>query len=109
MSPILKCAIFVIIFVFTTESANILMISSLVSPSYHRWNLELINELAMRGHNLTILTPDNDESPPLNVTYFSLNKIYQHEKYLEHESAIIDQSERDPDAFDSYFSLCEGD
>lgn len=73
------CLSFVQLFVafFTTvDSANILFLLPVPSPSHRLWNNVLIEGLVERGHNLTILTVEYERSRP-NVTYIYMENIYE--------------------------------
>lgn len=41
-------------------------------------NLALVNALAAKGHNLTILSVDNDPKPPKNVHYIHMEGVYDY-------------------------------
>lgn len=69
--------------------ANILYLVALPSPSHHIWNREIINSLASREHNVTVLSPDFDSNPPKNVHYLKLNKIYENQYLFESRKAVF--------------------
>jgi glucuronosyltransferase len=57
------------------QSANILYLSNIASPSHFIWCKSLLNSLHARGHNITALSPDVEESRE-NFTYHHLDKVY---------------------------------
>jgi glucuronosyltransferase len=57
------------------QSANILYLSNIASPSHFIWCKSLLNSLHARGHNITALSPDVEESKE-NFTYHHLEKVY---------------------------------
>ncbi|XP_055841021.1 UDP-glucosyltransferase 2-like [Episyrphus balteatus] len=66
------------------NSANILGLMPIVSPSHHGWNSVLMHRLGELGHNVTILSvdiPKPNEKIPKSVHYIHLEKgysIYDH-------------------------------
>jgi len=61
------------------DGANILGIMNVGSPSHSLWNQVLVNALAARGHNLTVLIADLPKKPKdfhKNVRYIHLENIY---------------------------------
>lgn len=68
------CAIFWGISI--VQSANILFLLPVPSPSHRVWNNVLIEALAERAHNLTVLTVEYERSRP-NVTYIRMENIYE--------------------------------
>lgn len=73
------------------NSANILGLMPITSPSHHLWNKALMHELANKGHNLTILSADIElkEKLPRNVHYIHLEKSYDSLKQGLDIDAII--------------------
>ncbi|XP_055315550.1 uncharacterized protein LOC129575667 [Sitodiplosis mosellana] len=61
------------------RAANILLIATLPSPSHHIWKGAIINKLATRGHNITVISPDIDKNPPLRVHYILIEDQYTEE------------------------------
>lgn len=57
------------------DSANILYLSNVPSPSHFLWCKSIINELHARGHNITALSGDVEESKA-NLTYIHLEQLY---------------------------------
>ncbi|XP_058456177.1 UDP-glucosyltransferase 2-like [Malaya genurostris] len=77
---ILKQLITLVTLAFTmkiTNTANILCILTVPSPSHHIWNRVWIEALVERGHNLTVVSQDADMSKP-NLTYILLENVYTH-------------------------------
>uniref|UniRef100_A0A182FZT7 UDP-glycosyltransferases domain-containing protein n=1 Tax=Anopheles albimanus TaxID=7167 RepID=A0A182FZT7_ANOAL len=58
------------------EGANILCLFAVPSPSHHIWNRVLVDALAAKGHNLTIVSPDVEKKVKPNITYIHLEKTY---------------------------------
>ncbi|XP_049547259.1 UDP-glycosyltransferase UGT5-like isoform X1 [Anopheles darlingi] len=58
------------------ECANILVLMSVVSKSHFIWIRPIVNRLAERHHNVTILSVNVDPAPPINVTYIHLENSY---------------------------------
>lgn len=50
------------------QSANILAVTLLASPSHHIWNEAYLKELVKKGHNVTILTHDQPKFKHPNYT-----------------------------------------
>lgn len=69
----------------TVGSANILFLLPVPSASHRLWNNVLIESLEERGHNLTILTVE-DERSRQNVTFICMRNIY--ESLNEHQDDI---------------------
>lgn len=65
-----------ILLLATVDSANVLFLLPVPSPSHRLWNNVLIEGLVERGHNLTILTVEHERSRP-NVTFIYLENIYE--------------------------------
>lgn len=57
-------------------SANILFLNGIASPSHHLWNRVLVRGLASKGHNITMVSVDDDQNPPANVHYIFLEAVY---------------------------------
>nr|CAD7606441.1 unnamed protein product [Timema genevievae] len=58
--------------------ANILGLLTLTSYSHHIWNRSLMQALAARGHQLTVVSPDSDPNSGPNLTYILLEGSYEH-------------------------------
>lgn len=58
------------------DSANVLFLLPVPSPSHRLWNNVLIEGLQERGHNLTVLTVEYERSRP-NVTFIYMESIYE--------------------------------
>jgi glucuronosyltransferase len=58
-----------------TNGANILYLSNAASPSHFVWCKNILNELHQRGHNITALSGDIEESKA-NLTYLHLEQLY---------------------------------
>ena len=71
---LLSIALFAAIF-SAVNAANILYLSNVVSPSHFIWCKSILSSLHARGHNITALSPDVEESKE-NFTYHHLDKVY---------------------------------
>ncbi|KAK5648761.1 hypothetical protein RI129_003653 [Pyrocoelia pectoralis] len=60
------------------NGANILLIGALPSPSHYLWNKVLLTELVKNGHNVTIITHDNDSTKMENYTVITMKGFYEH-------------------------------
>uniref|UniRef100_A0AAG5D1L2 Uncharacterized protein n=1 Tax=Anopheles atroparvus TaxID=41427 RepID=A0AAG5D1L2_ANOAO len=58
------------------QGANILCLTPVPSPSHHIWNRVWIDALAVRGHNLTVVSADVEKRVNPNVTYIHLEHAY---------------------------------
>lgn len=58
------------------ECENILFLLPVPSPSHRLWNNVLIEGLVQRGHNLTILSVENERSRT-NVTFIYMENVYE--------------------------------
>ncbi|XP_055608295.1 UDP-glucosyltransferase 2-like [Uranotaenia lowii] len=56
--------------------ANILCLFGVASPSHHIWNRSIIDALAAKGHNVTVISADVEKSPQQNVHYIELEETY---------------------------------
>lgn len=80
---------FLFLFIEYVKCANILYLVALPSKSHHIWNREIINSLASRGHNVTVLAPDFDAVPPQNVHYLRLDEIYKNQYLFESRKSVF--------------------
>lgn len=72
--------IFCVIFLSSLEivfGGNVLFLNTIGSPSHHLWNKRLIKGLTEKGHNITMVSVDNENNPPPNVHYIFLEKTYE--------------------------------
>ncbi|XP_053687396.1 UDP-glucosyltransferase 2-like [Sabethes cyaneus] len=69
----------------TVFGANILCLFGVASPSHHIWNRAIVDALAAKGHNLTILSADVEKDSPANVHYVELEQTYP-ELYSGHDN-----------------------
>ena len=74
-----RLSVALVLNVLFVRAANILFIASLPSPSHHIWNGAVVNELARRGHNITVISPDIDKNPPPGVHYILIEDQYTEE------------------------------
>lgn len=58
------------------ETANILCLMGVPSPSHHIWNKSIMEALADRGHNLTILTVEIEHSNN-NMHFILMENVYE--------------------------------
>lgn len=70
------------------ECENILFLNGLASPSHHLWNRVIIGGLASKGHNITMVSTDNDQNPQANIHYIFLEATYD-TLYNDQESVDI--------------------
>lgn len=98
----------------SVDCANILYLAALPSPSHHIFNGHIINTLASRGHNITVLSPDFDELPPKNVHYLKVSEVYEHEELTSYMTDIFATEGTTStiseyiDVFELCIPLCEG-
>ncbi|XP_001663064.2 UDP-glucuronosyltransferase 2B18-like [Aedes aegypti] len=88
----MKNQIFILVLTFIpafVSGANILILSGVPSPSHSIWLRPLMNGLAERGHNVTVVSPDIEKNPPKNVTYIHLENIYD-EMYNTSNRQMLD-------------------
>jgi glucuronosyltransferase len=72
-----KSLTFIATVINMASSANILFLNGIASPSHHLWNRVLIRSLAEKGHNITMVSVDNDKSPQPNIHYIFLEATYE--------------------------------
>ncbi|XP_055608294.1 UDP-glucosyltransferase 2-like [Uranotaenia lowii] len=66
----------VLVLICSVNSANILVLMSVPSPSHFLLIRPIVNNLASRGHNVTVLSVNTDFDPPVNVSYIHLENTY---------------------------------
>lgn len=59
----------------SVNAGNILYLSNIPSPSHFIWCKSILSSLHQRGHNITALSPDVEESTA-NFTYYHLENVY---------------------------------
>ncbi|XP_058463673.1 UDP-glucosyltransferase 2-like [Malaya genurostris] len=59
-----------------SNGTNILCLMGVPSPSHHIWNRVLMEALASKGFNLTIVSPDIETTIKPNLTYIHLEETY---------------------------------
>lgn len=74
--------------------------------------MALVNALAARGHNVTVLSTDRDPTPPANVTYVHMEGVYDL-FYKEHDVNLVHKhNETALESVDTLWSYgllsCEG-
>lgn len=57
--------------------ANILVLNSIASPSHHMWFNVFTRGLAKNGHNITIVTVEEDKNPEPNIHYIVTEGVYE--------------------------------
>nr|CAD7426444.1 unnamed protein product [Timema monikensis] len=62
---------------YQVYGANILGLLTLTSYSHHIWNRSLMQALAARGHQVTVVSPDSDPNTGPNLTYILLEGSYE--------------------------------
>ncbi|XP_053687356.1 UDP-glucosyltransferase 2-like [Sabethes cyaneus] len=93
----------------TTNGANILAILTVPSPSHHIWNRVWIEALVDRGHNLTVISQDGDNSRS-NLTYLILEKVYSSMQEMEVNYVEMSKESTVATVFNFlnyYVSLCD--
>lgn len=74
----LLCTVAIVLF-RDVYSDNILIASEMTSPSHKLWNFALAEALVQKGHNVTMLAPDNMKY--LGKQYKNYHDIYLEDKY----------------------------
>ena len=73
--------LFIISLLFNAiNAANILGLMGVASPSHHQWNHALMDELAVRGNNVTVLSanlPTGNQKVSPNLHYIHLENLYK--------------------------------
>lgn len=86
-------SLFLIFFgVIEVFTANILYLNPITSKSHHLWNKVLIKGLAGNGHNITMVSVDDDENPPSNVHYIYLEAAYD-TLHADEDDFLLDLAE----------------
>lgn len=76
-------------------------------------NKAFANELAARGHNVTIISPDEEKNPPKNTHYIHIEGLYS-DLYYEAVEGFFTYHRNlspllEPTEFSRYwFNVCEG-
>lgn len=67
----MKCVLVAIglLFVSSTQSAKILSIFPMASPSHYILGNALLRELAEQGHDVTMISPFTEKNPPKKGSY----------------------------------------
>lgn len=89
------------------ESANILFLAGVGSPSHHIWNREIAYALAERDHNLTVISPRYDANPPRNVHY--LHIVGDYKKFYNNLFKVLSEPVQRPAAWQdviNYHAFC---
>lgn len=94
-------------------AANILFLATLPSPSHHIWNGAVVNELARRGHNITVISPDIDKNPPPGVHYILIEDQYtdQNREFIKEMLAMkqaVDSTSEVYELFEISIEFCRG-
>ncbi|XP_055315318.1 UDP-glycosyltransferase UGT5-like [Sitodiplosis mosellana] len=104
--------VLVLLYVPISFSSNILYLSILPSHSHHFWNSAISNELAKRGHNITIVSPDAEIDPPAGVNYIILENQYVIEqnfvKTILNASEAVNPFHEAIELQQCYDALCSG-
>ncbi|KAK7865277.1 hypothetical protein R5R35_012574 [Gryllus longicercus] len=64
-------------YISISNSANILAIYTLASPSIRLWNTPLLTALATRGHNVTVISPEAQKNRVANLTDLPVDGLYE--------------------------------
>ncbi|CAD7082964.1 unnamed protein product [Hermetia illucens] len=78
LKPLAVLLVISIFAVSCVNCSNILVILSFPPPSHHLWNEKIVNKLAERGHNITVLSVHLSKTTPKNVHYIHLEKTASH-------------------------------
>ncbi|EAT45661.1 AAEL003076-PA [Aedes aegypti] len=114
MDRIVKCVVLVcLVGVPLCKGINILCLMGVPSPSHHIWNRVLMEALASRGYNLTIVSPDVEKVQKPNLTYIHLEEVYHtiHDGDTAIDFYEMAQQNLVTSMFTFYeyaYSLCEG-
>lgn len=73
---------------------NILFLNGIPSPSHHLWNRVLIQGLAEKGYNITMVSVDNDKNPKPNIHYIYLEKVYETIYTGDESSVLLDMADQ---------------
>jgi glucuronosyltransferase len=90
MHNLFKYLLLTLVSVNCCIGSNILFVSPVPSPSHHIWNRALAFGLVNKGHNVTLIGPDQDKVPkPANYTHILLEGIYDdlHDSFDMNEMA----------------------
>lgn len=113
MKMLIRLGIALVLNVLFVKASNILFLATLPSPSHHIWNGAIVNELAKRGHNITVISPDDDKNPPPGVHYILIEDQYT-EKNREFVKEMLAMNQAVHPTFEIYelFALsiefCQG-
>lgn len=67
---------FSVVSIGSVSGGNVLVLMGVPSPSHFIWVRPIVNELAAKGHNVTVFSVNVDPDPPTNVTYIHLENTY---------------------------------
>ncbi|XP_059613971.1 UDP-glycosyltransferase UGT5-like [Phlebotomus argentipes] len=90
---------------FFANSANILVLEAVPSPSHHIWIRTITTALAAAGHNVTSLSTDIEEETPENLHYLHLDKVYDVMYNPEDEDFEMEFNYFDMGNLNSYLQL----
>uniref|UniRef100_A0A8D8GWC6 (northern house mosquito) hypothetical protein n=1 Tax=Culex pipiens TaxID=7175 RepID=A0A8D8GWC6_CULPI len=76
MRTVFIAVLFTVQIVSVAFGANILCLFGVASPSHHIWNRAIVDALAAKGHNLTVVSPDVEKNTVENVHYIELEETY---------------------------------
>ncbi|CAG9802034.1 unnamed protein product [Chironomus riparius] len=93
--------------------SNILFLSGVPSPSHYIYNKALAEALALRGHNVTFVSPDVSNKVIQNFHYIHLDQVYEHCYNDSGHINLLDMSKQSPLKYVMSFHhfnkiLCEG-
>lgn len=93
---------------------NILILNGIASPSHHLWNRVLARGLAKEGFNVTMVSVDEDKSPPQpNIHYIFLEATYSTVYSKDSGTSLLVMADQGPidavlGAYDWCDKCCEG-
>lgn len=101
-------ALVILALVSVSESAKILSLMTIISRSHHIFNRALSLELAKRGHQVTVFTPDKEKKPVPNLREIYIEGVYEdlHEDVDYQSFAQLNQMQMVEELFDWGLTTC---
>lgn len=108
----LNFLIFVIL-IQVISCGNILFLSEIASTSHYLWNRVLLRGLAKKGYNVTMVSVDDDKSPPPNIHYIFIEGTYEAIYNGQHSVDLLEMADQKTlvkiaGFFDWCFACCDG-
>ncbi|CAD7082968.1 unnamed protein product [Hermetia illucens] len=102
---------FIFYFHGSVNCANILYLAGLASPSNGLWHFKLIEALASRGHNLTVLSVNKSKKPIRNTHVIDMQEVYsmvyENEEYGLDDLMKTDSFSEIHSTFECVYRFCE--